>query len=300
MGWRSNNNQAAENCGDIQRVTIWGLAVNLLLAAVKFIGGVIGSSQALVADAVHSISDSVTDLAVIIGAPFWSAPADSDHPYGHGRIETIITFLIGSVLFAVGIGLAYKALASITDPHPAKPGWIAFWIACVSIISKEILYQWTVRIGKRIKSSALIANAWHHRSDGLSSVPVAIAVLGTRIRPEWTFLDHIGAVIVSVFVLQAAWAISWPTLKQLTDAGATKEERERILAVVKATEGVKATHALRTRHIGPGLQVDLHVMVDPNLTVYKGHEISGAVKHRLLEAVDDVVDVLIHIEPYEE
>jgi len=284
---------------EIRRVTLWGLVINLALAAFKFAAGLLGSSQALIADAVHSVSDSVTDIAVLIGAKFWSAPADASHPHGHGRIETMITVLIGAALAAVGIGLAYNALSTLATPHRIVPGWIAFAAACVSLVSKELLYQWTMRVGKRVKSSALMANAWHHRSDGFSSLPVAIAVLGTRLQPEWTFLDHVAAVIVSLLILQAAWNILWPALKQLADTGASKEEQDTIRSMAAVVPGVREVHALRTRHVGPGLQVDLHVLVAPQLSVREGHEISGAVKSRLLQDGPDVVDVLIHIEPYE-
>ncbi len=296
----SFNSAIVENRREVQRVTLWGMALNFLLAVGKFIVGVIGASQALVADGVHSLSDMATDIVVIVGAPFWSAPADADHPHGHGRIETLITFFIGAALVAVGIGLAYRALSSLPAVHGEPPSWLAFAVACVSIGSKEGLYQWTARVGKQVKSSAVIANAWHHRSDGLSSLPVAVAVLGTKLRPEWDFLDPVATVIVSVFIFQAAWRIAYPAIQQLLDAGASEEELEQLKRLIMATEGVQSTHAVRTRHIGPGLQVDLHVQVDPELNVRQGHNIAGAVKKRLLNEGPDVVDVLVHVEPQEE
>lgn len=290
---------APHQARQVRRLTAWGLVANLALSGLKFVAGLAGASQALIADAVHSLTDSTTDLVVLIGTRYWSAPADAEHPHGHGRIETMITVLIGVVLGGVGVGLAYNALSTLHLAHRARPGWIAFVVACVSIASKELLYRWTVRMGRRIKSSALIANAWHHRSDGLSSLPVAIAVLGTRLRPDWVYLDHVAAVIVSLLILQAACTIVWPALKRLADAGASQEERERLHALVNSSAGVRAVHALRTRHIGPGLQVDLHVLVDPNLTVHDGHRIAHEVKSRLLEEGPDVVDVLVHVEPHE-
>ena len=283
---------------EVHRVTLWGLVANLALSALKFVFGVLGSSQALVADAVHSLSDSATDVAVLVGAKFWTAPADAEHPHGHGRIETIITGLIGAVLAGVGIGLGYRAVVTLHHRDFTTPGWIAFATACISIVAKEALYRWTVHVGRRVRSSAVIANAWHHRSDALSSVPVAVAVLGTRIRPDWVFLDHIATVIVAVLILHAAWTITWPALRQLVDAGASDKERQRILALALETEGVRAVHKLRTRHIGLGLQTDLHVLVDPDLTVAQGHAIAGVVKERLLRFGPEVVDVLVHVEPY--
>lgn len=283
---------------EIHRVTLWGLVVNLALCCIKFLFGVLGSSQALVADAVHSLSDSVTDVAVLIGVRFWSAPPDESHPYGHGRIETLITFLIGIALGSVGIGLGYRAVASLHEHHTVSPNWMAFVAACVSIASKEWLYQWNVSVGRRVKSSALLANAWHHRSDALSSVPVAVAVLATRIWPGWGFLDQVATVIVAVLILYAAWEISFPAFRDLVDAGASRKERETILEIASTTKGVLSVHGLRTRHVGPGLHVDLHTLVDGNLSVRQGHDIAAAVKYRLLELGPDVVDVVVHTEPH--
>jgi cation diffusion facilitator family transporter len=188
-------------------------------------------------------------------------------------------------------------VATLQQHQTASPGWVAFAAACASIAGKEWLYRWNVKVGRRIKSSALLANAWHHRSDALSSVPVAVAVLCARIWPEWGFLDHVATVIVSVLILYAAWEISGPAFRHLIDAGATRKERENIVAIALNTEGVTSIHALRTRHVGPGLQVDLHVMVDGNLSVRQGHDIAGAVKRRLIKGGPNIVDVLVHIEP---
>jgi cation diffusion facilitator family transporter len=291
-------NTSRERTRSVRRVTVVGLLMNLMLAAVKCVMGILGHSQALVADAVHSLSDCLTDLVVIFGAPLWSAPADENHPYGHGRIETLATVIVGIMLGAAGIGIAYNALATLAAPGNSTPGWLAFAGACLSIVVKEGLYQWTVRAGRQVRSTALTANAWHHRSDALSSVPVALAVLGTRINPAWTFLDHVGAIIVALMILQATWHIIHPALDTLVDRGASEKEREKLRNIVGETPGVEAVHALRTRHVGNGLSVDLHVLVEPQLTVSEGHDIAGAVKAGLLE-VDDVVDVLVHIEPFD-
>jgi cation diffusion facilitator family transporter len=282
---------------EIRRVTLWGLGVNLCLSVGKFAIGILGSSQALIADAVHSLSDTSTDLAVLIGVQYWSAPADANHPHGHGRIETLISFFISIVLAGVGLGLAYRAIVTLPESHKTAPEWIVFPAACMSIILKESLYRWTVHVGKRVRSSAVIANAWHQRSDALSSLPVAVAVLGARIQPGWAFLDNIAAVIVSVLILQAVWEIARPALNQLVDTGADQKEQQTILELALGSDGVLAVHALRTRYIGPGLQVDLHVMVEPELTVREGHDIANIVKQRLLRERPDIVDVLVHIEP---
>ena len=280
-------------------MTLWGLGVNLALAGAKFVFGVVGRSQALVADGVHSLSDLVTDVAVLVGARFWAAPADAEHPHGHGRIETLVTTAIGILLGSVGVGLAYRAIQTLHADHASNPGASALAVACLSIVAKEALYRWTTSVGKRVRSSALVANAWHHRSDALSSLPVAVAVLGTWIWPSWGFLDQIATVIVSVLILHAAWEIVSPALRELIDAGATEQERRAMNELALETEGVEAVHKLRTRSIGPGLQVDLHVLVEPELSVREGHAIAGVVKERLLEQGPNVIDVLVHVEPYD-
>ena len=296
----SKPNGASQHVVDVKRVTWTGLLINLVLSIVKFIAGFLGNSQAVVADAVHTLSDSTTDIAILIGVRYWSQPPDDSHPYGHRRIETMITALIGFILASVAIGLLYNALATIREGGHSSPGWIAFFAALLSVIVKEFLCRWTLSIGKRIKSSAITANALHHRSDALSSCPAALAVLGAAISPTWSFLDHIGALVVSLFILQTAWAVAWPALKQLTDAGASQADQRRIELVALDTDGVQVVHAVRTRHIGSGLQVDLHILVDGNLTVREGHDISEIVKRRLVDQGPDVVDVVVHLEPFED
>jgi len=283
-----------------RRVTWIGLGVNLLLAALKMACGVIGTSQALVADAFHSLSDSATDLAILIGIPYWSAPADAGHPHGHRRIETVVTVAIAVVLASVAMGLAFNALVTLKEQHTAPPGWVALVAALLSIAFKEALYRRTVSVAKRVKSTALMANAWHHRSDALSSVPVVVAVGGAMINPAWAFLDHVGAVVVSVLILGAAWRIGWPALKQLVDTGASEKELEQIRAIALGTPGVRLVHAVRTRYVGPDLSVDLHVMVDGSLSVRQGHDISEEVKRRLLADGPSLVDVVVHLEPCDE
>ena len=287
------------HAGHARRITWIGLGVNLLLTGLKFVCGVIGSSQALIADAVHTLSDSGTDVAVLVGIRYWTAPADEGHPHGHRRIETVITVVIAVVLAGVAAGLVANAVTTLRNEHAAGPGWIALAAASISIASKEAVYRWTIAVGKRIKSAALIANAWHHRSDALSSIPVVLAIAGAKIEPAFSFLDRVGAIVVSVFILRAVWQIGWPALQQLVDTAAPEKERQQIADVTLTIEDVKSVHAVRTRYIGSGLQVDLHIGVDGDLTVRKGHDISEVVKQRLLAEGPDVVDVVVHLEPDE-
>ncbi len=294
---------AHEDCPDsrsIQKITWVGIAVNILLSVIKFILGFMGHSQAVVADAVHSLSDLSTDFAIIFGVKFWSKSADEGHPYGHGRIETIITIFIGAVLVSVGVGIGYNALSTVTETDTVPPGWIAFAGACISIVFKEILYRWTKSVGKKVKSPAVKANAWHHRTDALSSAPVAVAVAAAALNPKLAYLDHVGAVIVSVFILWAAWKIVKPGLSEVLIGGASKKKLAEIKEAVLAVKGVKSLHELRSQHIGNGWYLDLHVQVDGDLTVREGHDISKIVEHRLEDHLEEIVDVVVHIEPYEE
>jgi len=285
---------------EIKKVTWVGLFVNFILAVIKFIVGILGHSQAVVADAVHSISDMVTDIAVLVGVKYWSAPPDKDHPYGHWRIETIITGFIGLGLAAVAVGIGYNAIVTLKERCIQTPTWIAIIGAFVSIIVKELLYHWNVKIGKKVKSSALKANAWHHRSDALSSIPALIAVGISVIKPEWAFVDHIGAIIVSLIILKISWDIIFPALKKLSDSGASAKEMEQIRSLAMQVDGVKDAHAIRTRNVGRGLFVDMHVLVNGDISVSEGHSLAEKVRDEIIKKGPDVLDVVVHIEPYVE
>jgi cation diffusion facilitator family transporter len=300
--YQSNNSDhqarvTSHRIRQVKRVTWIGMAVNVLLSGLKIVAGYLGGSQTILADGVHSLSDTVTDVALIVGVNYWYAPPDETHPYGHRRIETIITLLIGIALATVAVGIAYKALATLHEMHSRPPELIALIAALVSIVCKEALYQWTVVVGKRIKSSAVVANAWHHRSDAFSSIPAALAVAVARFVPDWSFVDHVGAIIVSLFILQAARKIMWPSLKELADAGAPPETCREIERLVRATPGVVSVHKIRTRQIGYGYQVDLHIQVVGKITVIEGHDISENVKAGLIQNGPSIVDVIVHLEP---
>ena len=275
-----------------------GLVCNLLLAVFKGAAGIFGHSQAVLADALHSVSDIVTDIAVIFGAHFWSAPADEDHPHGHGRIETLITVVIGIALYSVAVGLGVHAIRGLREAPAIAPSAVALVAALASIIVKEALYRWTAMMGRKANSSALVANAWHHRSDAFSSVPAALAVAATLIDPEWAVVDRVGAVVVCLLILQAAWRILRPAIDQLIDAGAPASDRQRIEKLALQVDGVEAAHAVRTRYVGSDLAVDLHVEVDGGLSVAEGHDIAVAVRRKLLEEGPDVTDALVQIEPH--
>jgi len=285
--------------GIVRRVTWLGLYVNMVLAAIKFAAGIFGRSQALVADAIHTLTDLTTDIAVIAGSHYWSRPPDENHPYGHRRLETLVTVFIGVVLIAAGIGIGWKAVSTLHERHATPPGWIAVFAAVVSIVCKESIYRWTAATGRRVKSTALAANAWHHRTDALSSVPVLIAVAGARIFPGWSFLDHVGAAVVSIFILHASIKIIWPGLSELIDVGAPTEIRKRIRDIALKNEEVLQVHDIRTRYISSSIQVDLHIVVEGLISVREGHGIADDVKARIIEAIPEVLDVVVHVDPPE-
>jgi cation diffusion facilitator family transporter len=292
-------NFSKNNMRKLKKVTWVGLLLNLLLAAFKFTVGAIGKSQAVIADAVHSLSDIGTDFAVLFGVKFWSSPADSEHPYGHWRIETLVTAIIGIALFLAGLEIAYKSISTIKEVHEVGPSFIAITGPIISLTVKEVLYRWTKSVGKNIKSKALVANAWHHRSDALSSIPVLFAVFLAAINPRFIIVDHIGACIVSIFIIKISWDILKESFGELVDVSAPRKDRRQIKDVAMKVPRVKSIHAVRTRKLGPGLHVDLHVLVDGNITVKEGHDISEEVKKELIDKCPNIFDVIVHLEPYE-
>ncbi|UQZ90279.1 cation-efflux pump [Deltaproteobacteria bacterium Smac51] len=305
------------NARKIARVTWVGVVVNVVLTALKAVGGVLAGSRALVADAVHSLSDLATDAAVIIGVRYWTAPADREHPYGHQKIETLITLAIGLALAGVGVGLGFEAVKNlfqaysghrdIHTPEISGATWLALGAALASLVSKEILYRWTAAQGRALGSSAVVANAWHHRSDAFSSIPPAISIgagaLGARFGYDLWFLDPIGTIAVCLLLLKGAWDVVRPTFSPLLDARADRELCHGICECVLATPGVISTHKIRTRCLCAGeVAVDLHILVDGSLSVTEGHDLASLVKYAILDLrVEGVearaVDVVVHVEP---
>jgi cation diffusion facilitator family transporter len=284
----------------IRKVTWIGITINIVLAVFKLAAGIYGDSQAVIADGIEALLDVFTVILVYAASRFWSRPPDDTHPFGHGRMETLVAVCIGVSLVGAAFGIGWESISTLHEQHVTPPAWIAAAAALVSVIGKEILYRWTLGIGRRIKSVAVIATAWHYRSDAFSSIPVVIAVTGAILLPSWTFLDHLGAVVVSMFILHAAFKITWPSLKELIDVGAPAEVRRRIRDIACANRGVLQVHDIRTRYIGTSIQADLHVIVDGGLTVREGHDIAREVEARLTREIEEVVDVVVHVEPPEE
>ena len=281
----------------VRRVTFAGILVNILIAVAKAVAGVMSSSQALVADAVHSASDLVTDLVVVFSVRYWVAPADEDHPYGHGKIEAFVTLVISAALVLAAWELARTAVLSLVRGNAdATPGVAALAVALGGIVLKEIIFVATRSVARRVKSTALEANAWHHRSDALSSIPVAAAVAVVWLFPSLWWVDAAGALVVSAFVLHVAWKLAKPALQELTDAQ-IGSKAEAVATVALGVPGVKGVHKPRARRYGASFQADIHVQVDGGLSVAEGHAIGHAVKKAVVSAGLDVDDIVVHVEP---
>ncbi|MEE9275108.1 MAG: cation diffusion facilitator family transporter, partial [bacterium] len=278
-----------------KRVTWLGVWVNAILVAAKAAGGILGGSQALLADALHSLSDLASDAAVLFALRFSGQPADQSHPYGHGRMETAAAFFVGLILLLAGVFLLYRVAGDLWIPRPYQLNFLALPFIVLAVLLKEVLYRVTFRVGRRTANLALLANAWHHRSDAFSSIAtlagVALALFG-----YWQ-ADAVAAAAVAGLVIWAGLRVGREALDVLVDAAPPEEMLERIRGAIKEVDGVRNVHALRTRRVGAHLFVDVHIQVDPELTVAAGHAIAHQGEESLLERVEEVSDVNIHVEP---
>jgi cation diffusion facilitator family transporter len=278
-------------------VTLIGVVVNVALIALKLAGGIFGKSQALIADAAHSVSDLFTDLVVLVGLKAGRKAADRDHPFGHGRFETLSSSVVGVFLMGAALYIGVDAALSIYNHTECHPTWLAVGIAGLSIVVKEVLYRYTVHVGRRIRSSAILANAWHHRSDALSSVAVLFGVGAARIRPEWHILDAYAALAVSFLILKVGIDILWGSMQELTDKAPQPKVLEKVGECIRKNERVLGLHDLRVRSSGGRYQMEAHIVVDGSLTVIEGHGIAKEVESRLMEEIEDLHQVIIHVDP---
>lgn len=294
---------ACDPIRSIRRVTWLGMIVNLFLAALKFVAGVFGKSSVLIADAVHSLSDLTTDAAVLIGSRYWDRPADSDHPNGHAKIESLVTLFIGLALAWVAVKLMCDAAVSLYQLTEGsaipKPGILALAAALLSIAVKEYLYRVTLKAARRADSSAAAANAYHHRSDALSSIPAAVSVgvcllFGAR----WTFLDPVATIVVSCMIFFSACQILRSPLGTLIDRGETEEAITQILDTANTFPDIRSVHKIRTRPLGGNrFAADLHLQVDPAMTVRDAHTLSHQFSGEVKRRNPNIADVVVHIEP---
>lgn len=287
---------------DIYKVTLVGSTVNAILLAFKFGAGILAGSAAMVADAVHSLSDFATDIIVFIFVKISSKPQDSDHDYGHGKYETLATTTIGLILLAVGIGIICKGIANIVTwaggSDLASPGKLALWAALISIAAKELLFRYTIHEGRRLESKAVIANAWHHRSDALSSIGTAVGIGGAIfLGGRWTVLDPIASVIVGGIIVKVSVQLILDGLKELMEHSLPDETEAEIRDIVSSYPLVTDPHDLRTRQIGNHYAIELHVRMDGNTTLKAAHDCVTDIEKSLRERFGQETHISIHMEP---
>jgi cation diffusion facilitator family transporter len=289
------NQSINERQKKIRSITLWGALLNLILMILKLVSGILVRSSALIADGVHSFSDLATDFVVLIGTRLSGRPPDETHPYGHGKLETIASQLIAFVLLAVSFGLIWSGGVSIYRHEQSFPGFMVLVVASVSVILKEIIFFVTRKISRVTGSAALYANAWHHRSDSLSSVAVLIGgIVGLF---GWGYADRVAAIVVGFMIMGVAGKIFFEGLVELSEHAADSESIQKIEGVLSEEKGVSSWHALRTRKLGAELLVDVHVLVDPDLSVLESHDISERIEKKVKEKLSKPVNVLVHIEP---
>ena len=287
---------------EIYKVTLVGSAGNMALLTFKFIAGIVGHSSAMIADAVHSLSDFVTDIIVLVFVRISAKPQDQSHDYGHGKFETIASFIIGLALIAAATGIivsgSLKIAAWACGEQLQSPGWLALWAALLSIVCKEGLYQYTAQRGKTLSSQALIANAWHHRSDALSSIGAAVGIGGAILLGcRWTVLDPLASVIVGTMLIKVAVDLLRTSMGELTECSLPEETERKIADIVSAFPDVVEPHNLRTRRIGNRIAIELHVRMDGNLPLREVHDRATAIEHRLKERFGAATHVSLHMEP---
>lgn len=293
---------AASRERTICRVTYWGALVNIVLTSAKLLAGIVGHSSAMIADAVHSLSDFATDIAVVVFVKIASKPSDECHDFGHGKFETLSTVIIGLALFLVAGGIFFTGAEKIIDIYHGqiiqRPGVVALLAAAVSIVTKEWLYRWTKRVGLRCESQAVVANAWHHRSDAFSSIGTFIGIGGAiLLGDKWLVLDPIAAVIVSVMIFKVAYDLMIPGINELLEKSLPKELEDEILAIVSEEPDVSDPHNLRTRRLGAGIIAQIHIRLDGIMSVSASHEHTRHIEKRMRERFGEWTHIIVHVEP---
>jgi len=287
---------------EIYKVTLIGSAGNAVLLIFKFVAGILGNSSAMIADAVHSLSDFVTDLLVLVFVSISAKPQDESHDYGHGKFETIASFLIGLALVAAAIGIIVSGMMKLWDwwggAQLEPPGWIAFWAAMLSILIKELLYQYTARRGRVLDSQVMIANAWHHRSDALSSIGAALGIgLAIWLGQRWTVLDPVASVVVGLMLVKVAYELLKMTMGELTEQSLPAETEQEIEQIIHSFPDVREPHNLRTRRIGNRIAIEAHVRMDGQLPLNTVHERATTIERKLKERFGQKTHVTLHMEP---
>nr|WP_236675292.1 cation diffusion facilitator family transporter [Piscinibacter sp. HJYY11] len=286
----------ADRARAASRSTWVSVVVNLVLTTAQIAIGLSARSQALVADGLHSLSDLVSDFVVIFVNRHSHKGADAEHPYGHQRFENAATLLLGALLMSVGAGMLWSAVEQLSSPSGASVQMPALWMALGTLVAKELLFRYLLRVAKRLKSSMLVANAWHARSDAASSLVVAVGIGGSL--AGYPFLDAVAALVVGLMVLRMGWRYGWGSLNDLMDHAVDQEEVDAIRATLAATAGVAGVHDVRTRKMGDMVLVDAHLEVDATLSVEAGHAIAVAAREQVLQQHHRVLNVMTHVDPW--
>lgn len=284
------------------KVALLGLCSSVFLVILKFGIGIMSNSYTVIADGVESLCDTVTDSLLLFGVKIWSAPADDKHPYGHMKIETIVTAVVGIFLLAVGILIMYRGVSALVLDRGKDHvvGKISIIAPIVAIILKETIFRITIKTSKRIQSSSLFANAWHHRTDAITSFVTLIAVILSIISPKLQVVDYIGSIICSVIILKIAYGIISPTISELSDSSDSSNTRFKIENILKKVHNIEGVHKIRTRKMGNTIFADMHVLVDGEMSVKEGHDIADNIQFILKKKIPNLFDIIVHIEPFNE
>ena len=286
----------------IRDITLWGSLVNVVLTICKIVAGILGRSAAMVADGIHSLSDLMSDVVILIFVHLSSKERDCDHDFGHGKYETLATVIVSLILLVVGAELmagGVKSIISIANGETvANPGWIALIAAVVSILAKEGIYQATMAVSRKVESQALVANAWHHRSDALSSIGSLLGIGGAMLLGnKWSMLDPIASCLISIAIIVIAVKMSIPCIKDLLEASLPEDVEQRIISLAKSVEGVNDIHELKTRRNGSSKIIDAHIVVDPEISITKAHDIATEVEQQLIKEFGPQTQISLHMEP---
>ena len=286
----------------IRAVTLWGAAVNIILTVCKVAAGILGRSSAMIADGIHSLSDLLSDFVVIAFTHISSKEKDRDHSFGHGKFETLATLIVSIILIIVGAELmhdgAKKIIGVFNGITIPRPGYIALLAAALSIAAKEVLYHITIKVGKKTRSSAVMANAWHHRSDALSSIGSLIGIGGAIVLGDkWTILDPLTSCIISIAIIVVAIKMAMPCLAELLDAALPEDIEDEIIRTASAIPGVIDVHDLKTRRNGMSMIIDAHILVDPTISIVQAHDIATEVEEALYSKYGKETQISIHMEP---
>ncbi|ALG69219.1 cation diffusion facilitator family transporter [Beggiatoa leptomitoformis] len=280
----------------IRHVTWVGIGCNFILTIAQLLIGWIGHSQALIADGLHTLSDLLSDFVVLVAAKYSAQVADEKHPYGHARFETLATVIVGMMLILVGMGIFADGIRRLLTPQLLlQPSYLTLAIAFITIFSKEALYHYTVYTAKKVNSKMLHANAWHHRSDALSSVIVLVGI-ACSVFLNLPATDALAAIGVSLMIMHIGWSLGWGGIEELVDTGLEKTKIDQIKAIIKTVDGVRTLHELRTRQMGANALIDVHLLVNPTISVSEGHQIGEVVRQKLITNIAEIADVIVHID----